>query len=437
MPDGKRDKNYNRDMPKITKLNEIAKRQGFKLGDDVLRIGGYKMVDELDYLYYDNEKKFSVDILRDGKEHTIKVHKKDGQSLGLEFAIDMKPVVCKNKCIFCFVDQLPKNMRPSLYVKDDDYRYSFMCGSYVTMTNVTKEEIERVIRLKLSPLYISVHAWDDDIRTYILKNPNTRKLPDQMRRLGANGIKMHTQLVVVPDVNDGKVLEDSIRGLHTVEGVETVAVVPVGMTGHREQLAKLKAVDEQNARDTIKLVEGLNEEFGGNFCWCSDEYYVKANVKVPDGSYYGAFDQIENGVGLIADWIDNFEYSLQEAGDMNLGKRIDMVTGVSFAPMLKEYSKKLAQKLGLQVEVHAIINNFFGTSVTVAGLVTAGDMIEQLQGVKTDAFVIPDNMLREFTDTFLDNKTVKEVEDALGAPFIVVSHSGSDTAQKIIEHFEK
>ena len=400
-------------MPKITKLNEIAKRQGFRLGDDVLRIGGYKMVDELDYLYYDNEKKFSVDILRDGKEHTIKVHKKEGQSLGLEFAIDMKPVVCKNKCIFCFVDQLPKNMRPSLYVKDDDYRYSFMCGSYVTMTNVSEEEIERVIRLKLSPLYISVHAWDDDIRTYILKNPNTRKLPDQMRRLGAAGIKMHTQLVVVPDVNDGKVLEDSIRGLHGVEGVETVAVVPVGMTGHRETLAKLKAVDEQNARDTIKLVEGLNEEYGGNFCWCSDEYYVKANVKVPDSSYYGAFDQIENGVGLIADWEDNFEYSLSEMP-----------------------SKKLEDKLGLQVEVHAIINNFFGTSVTVAGLVTAGDIIDQLKGVKSDAFVIPDNMLREFTDTFLDNKTVAEVEQALGAPIIVVSHNGSDTAQKIVEHFE-
>lgn len=424
-------------MPKIVKLNEIAKRQGFKLGDNVIRIGGYKMVDELDYLYYDNEKKFSVDIVRDGKEHTVKVHKKEGQSLGLEFAIYMKPVVCKNKCIFCFVDQLPKNMRPSLYVKDDDYRYSFMCGSYVTMTNVTEEEIERVIRLKLSPLYISVHAWDDDIRTYILKNPNTRKLPEQMRRLGANGIKMHTQLVVVPDVNDGKVLEDSIRGLHTVEGVETVAVVPVGMTGHREQLAKLKAVDEQNARDTIKLVESLNEEFGGNFCWCSDEYYVKANADVPPCSYYGAFDQIENGVGLIADWKDNFQYSLQEAGGANLGKRIDMITGVSFAPMLKKYSEMLADNLGLHVEVHAIINNFFGTSVTVAGLVTAGDMIEQLQGVKTDAFVIPDNMLREFTDTFLDNKTVKEVEDALGAPFIVVSHSGSDTAQKIIEFFQK
>ena len=423
-------------MPKITKLNDIAKKQGFRLGDDVLRIGGYKMVDELDYLFYDNEKKFSVDILRDGKEHTVKVHKKEGQSLGLEFAIDMKPVVCKNKCILCFVDQLPKNMRPSLYVKDDDYRYSFMCGSYVTMTNVTEEEIERVIRLKLSPLYISVHAWDDDIRTYILKNPNTRKLPDQMRRLGANGIKMHTQLVVVPEVNDGKVLEDSIRGLHSVEGVETVAVVPVGMTGHRETLAKLKAVDEQNARDTIKLVEGLNKEYGGNFCWCSDEYYVKANIDVPSSSYYGAFDQIENGVGLIADWKDNFEYSLSEAPTMNLGKKIDLITGVSFAPILKEYAKKLEEKLGLKAEVHAIVNNFFGTSVTVAGLVTAGDIIDQLCGVKSDAFVIPDNMLREFTDTFLDNKTVEEVEAALGAPIIVISHSGSDTAQKIVEHFE-
>ena len=237
-------------------------------------------------------------------------------------------------------------------------------------------------------------------------------------------------------MNDGKVLEDSIRGLHSVEGVETVAVVPVGMTGHRETLAKLKAVDEQNARDTIKLVEGLNAEYGGNFCWCSDEYYVKANIDVPSSSYYGAFDQIENGVGLIADWKDNFEYSLSEVPTMNLGKKIDLITGVSFAPILKEYAKKLEAKLGLKAEVHAIVNNFFGKSVTVAGLVTAGDIIDQVGGVKSDAFVIPDNMLREFTDTFLDNKTVEEVEAALGAPIIVVSHSGSDTAQKIVEHFE-
>lgn len=423
-------------MPKIKAVSDLAKRLGFRVGDDVLRIGGYDMIDEIDYLYYDNEKKFSVDILRDGKQHTIKVHKKDGQSLGLEFDIDMKPVVCKNKCIFCFVDQLPKGMRSTLYVKDDDYRYSFMCGSYVTMTNVSEADIERVIRLKLSPLYISVHAWDDDIRTFILKNPNTRKLKDQMRRLGAAGIKMHTQLVVVPDVNDGKVLEDSIRGLHEVEGVETVAVVPVGMTGHRDKLPNLKSVDEQNAKDTIELVEKLHREYGG-FCWCSDEYYVKAKMPIPDSTYYGAFDQIENGVGLLADFKDNFEYNLSEIGDCNLGKKIDFITGVSFAPYLEEYAKTLEKRLGIKCKVHAIINNFFGKSVTVAGLVTAGDIIEQLKDNPVpDAYVIPDNMLREFTDTFLDNVTVEEVSKALGAPIIVTAHSGSDLASKIKEQFE-
>lgn len=423
-------------MPKIKAVSDLAKRLGFRVGDDVLRIGGYDMIDEIDYLYYDNEKKFSVDIFRDGKQHTIKVHKKDGQSLGLEFDIDMKPVVCKNKCIFCFVDQLPKGMRSTLYVKDDDYRYSFMCGSYVTMTNVSEADIERVIRLKLSPLYISVHAWDDDIRTFILKNPNTLKLKDQMRRLGAAGIKMHTQLVVVPDVNDGKVLEDSIRGLHEVEGVETVAVVPVGMTGHRDKLPNLKSVDEQNAKDTIELVEKLHREYGG-FCWCSDEYYVKAKMPIPDSTYYGAFDQIENGVGLLADFKDNFEYNLSEIGDCNLGKKIDFITGVSFAPYLEEYAKTLEKRLGIKCKVHAIINNFFGKSVTVAGLVTAGDIIEQLKDNPVpDAYVIPDNMLREFTDTFLDNVTVEEVSKALGAPIIVTAHSGSDLASKIKEQFE-
>lgn len=423
-------------MPKIISMGDIAKKNGFKIGDEVLSIGGYPMLDELDYLFYDNEKKFSVEILRDGKKHTIKVHKKDGESLNLDFDIEMKPKVCKNHCIFCFVDQLPKGMRESLYIKDDDYRYSFMCGSYVTMTNVTDSDIDRIIRLKLSPLYISVHAWDDDVRTYILKNPNTKKLREQMYKLGNNGIKMHTQLVVVPGVNDGKVLEDSIRGLHDVPGVETVAVVPVGLTEHRAQLQNLKQVDEQNARETIALVEKLHVELDG-ICWCSDEYYVKANLPVHGASYYGAFDQIENGVGLLADFDDNFAYNLDEVSEHKFQKRVDMITGVSFAPILKERVKSLEKKLGITCEVHAIINDYFGHSVTVAGLVTATDIIAQVGNAGADAYVIPDNMLREFTDTFLDNKSVKDVEEALGAPMIVVSHNGSDLATKIIEFFEK
>lgn len=411
-------------MPKVIGLSKVSKRLGFRLGDDVVRIGGYKAVDELDYLFYDNDCEFDVEVMRDGKPKTVRVRKKEGQSLGLEIDWQMKSAVCKNKCIFCFVDQLPEGMRGSLYVKDDDYRYSFISGSYITMTNVTDEDLDRIIRLRLSPLYISVHAFDDGVRQYMVKNPNTLKLKEQMRRLGKNGIKMHTQLVIVPGVNDGKTLEDSIRGLRQMEGVLSVAVVPVGLTEHRAALAALDAVNEENARETVKLVEALHAELDG-FCWCSDEYYVKANIAVGESSYYGAFDQIENGVGMLAQFEENFNYSFEETKSANLGKRVDMVTGVSFAPMLRTYAKRLEEKLGIECRVHAVENDFFGHSVTVAGLVTAADIINQVER-GADAYVIPDNMLREFSDTFLDSKTVSDVEKALGAPVVTVPHDGSN-----------
>lgn len=418
-------------MPKIVGLSKIAKRMGFKIGDELLSIGGYGVVDELDYLFYDNEDSFEAEISRGGKIKTVKVHKK--QPLGLEIDWDMKPAVCKNHCIFCFVDQLPKGMRDSLYVKDDDYRFSFISGSYVTLTNVTDEDIDRIIRLRLSPLYISVHALDDDVRQFMVKNPNTRKLRGYMERLGNNGITMHTQLVVVPGINDGKVLEDSIRGLKRIEGVETVAVVPVGLTEHRAKLANLTPVDEGNARETIALVEKLHTELNG-FCWCSDEYYVKAGMPIRVYSYYGAFDQIENGVGLLAEFDENFKYSLEETKTVNLNKRINMITGTSFAPLLEKYMPALGDKLGIDCKVSAVKNDFFGHTVTVAGLVTATDIINQVER-GADAYVIPDNMLREFTDTFLDNRSLKEVEAALGAPIIVVPHSGNDFAGCIVRHF--
>ena len=420
-------------MPKIIGLSKIAKRMGFKVGDELLKIGGYLVVDELDYLFYDNENKFDVEVLRNGKIKTIKVKK--NQPLGLEVDWDMKPAVCKNKCIFCFVDQLPQGMRESLYVKDDDYRFSFISGSYVTMTNVTDEDIDRIIRLRLSPLYISVHALDDDVRQFMLKNPNTRKLRGYMEKLGKNGILMHTQLVVVPGINDGKVLEESIRGLKQIDGVQTVAVVPVGMTEHRAKLAKLNAVDEKNARDTIELVEKLHVELNG-FCWCSDEYYVKANLPVGAYSYYGAFDQIENGVGMLAEFDENFRYGLEEVESVVLNKSVGMITGVSFAPILEKYMPMIEEKLGIKCRVNAVENDFFGHSVTVAGLLTAGDIINQVER-GADAYVLPDNMLREFTDTLLDNKTICEVEEALGAPVVVVPHNGNDFARLIIQHFSK
>ena len=241
-------------MSKIINLSPIAQKLGFMIGDDVVKMGGYPFRDVLDFLYYDNEKKFDVVVKREGKEKKIKVRKKEGESLGLEFE-EMEVIRCKNKCVFCFVDQLPKGLRDTLYVKDDDYRLSFISGCYVTMTNVKEEDVERIIRLKLSPLYISVHAFNDDKRVELVKNPNTRNLIKLMERLGQAGIEMHTQLVIVPEMNDGATLIESIEGLHAVTGVQSVAVVPVGITGHRDGLAKIRPVTKDEANETIDHVE--------------------------------------------------------------------------------------------------------------------------------------------------------------------------------------
>ncbi len=417
-------------MPKIKTLSKFAKLKGLKVGDDIICFGGYPFVDILDYLFYENETEFNVTFIRNGKEKTIRIKKKETQSLGLEFDLEIEPIRCKNKCVFCFVDQLPKNLRDTLYVKDDDYRLSFISGSYVTMTNVSEEELKRIIRLKLSPLYISVHAFDDELRFKMLKNPATKNLINVMKRLGDAGIKMHTQLVIVPEMNDGKELENSIVGLHGIKGVETVAVVPVGLTGHREGLSNIRLVNKEEANNSIDLVEKLNAEYGGNFCWCSDEYYLIAERKMPSYNYYGDFEQIENGVGMVASFDDNFHSTLDNAS-FTLDKKLLFITGQSFAPLLDDYVKELDAKIGTLSVVKGIQNDFFGHSVTVAGLVTGRDIIAQTKDINADVAIVPDNMLREFTTTFLDDTTLDDVAKALNMKIIKVAHDGSDLVEKL------
>ena len=422
-------------MSKIINLSPIAQKLGFMIGDDVVKMGGYPFRDVLDFLYYDNEKKFDVVVKREGKEKKIKVRKKEGEALGLEFE-EMEVIRCKNKCVFCFVDQLPKGLRDTLYVKDDDYRLSFISGCYVTMTNVKEEDVERIIRLKLSPLYISVHAFNDDKRVELVKNPNTRNLIKLMERLGQAGIEMHTQLVIVPEMNDGATLIESIEGLHAVTGVQSVAVVPVGITGHRDGLAKIRPVTKDEANETIDHVEWLNNKFGGNFCWCSDEYYLRAERQIPSFDFYGNFDQIENGVGLISDFCDNLDYTLSETTPKQLKGNVTMITGTSFAPVLNNEKTKIESKLGLNISVKGVLNTFFGETVTVAGLVVGRDIVDQVKDENTDVYVIPDNMLREFTTTFLDDTTVIELEQKLEKPVLVVAHNGTDVVNKLVGFFE-
>ena len=421
-------------MAKIKTLGRAARHAGLRVGDELTSLGGTPVEDVLDCLYYDGEEKFDAEVVRGGKKRVFRIKKRADEPLGIELEEEMRPMRCRNKCVFCFVDQLPKGMRESLYVKDDDYRYSFISGSYVTLTNLSDGDVDRVIRLHLSPIYISVHAFDGEVRRRLVTNPNTDKLIERMEKLGANGIKMHTQLVVVPGINDGAELEKSIRGLHSVEGVESVAVVPVGLTAHREGLARLRVATKEESSEAVALTEKLNEEFGG-FCWCSDEYYIKAGLPPREYGYYGDFEQIENGVGLFAEFYDNVDYELSERPDMRLGKKLALITGVDFAPYLKEKMKEVDAKLGTSSTVFGIINHFFGETITVAGLVTAGDIMAQADCTGMDAAVIPDNMLKEFGDVFLDNVTVSEVERALGVPVIVVSHSGADLVGHIAGFF--
>lgn len=417
-------------MAKIVALAKEGKKQGFKIGDELVSFDGYPFCDILDCLFYDSKEKFSVVVKRNGKEKTVKVKKRADVPLGIEIDKELSPVRCKNKCKFCFVDQLPKGMRDALYVKDDDYRFSFISGSYVTMTNVTDEDIERILRLKLSPLYISVHAMNDEIRKDLVRNPNTLKLRQILKTLSDGGIKMHTQLVVVPDVNDGDVMLDSIDRLHEIEGVLSVAIVPVGLTTHRSGLDNLKPFDKEEAAKTIDLVEERYNRYGG-FCFAADEMYIKAEREIPSYEFYQDFPQIENGVGLVREFLESVEYSLDETPDMKVGKRVCMLTGVSFEPVLKNVAKIVADKLGLEITVKAVENNFFGKTVTVSGLVTAGDILAQApRGY--DAYTVPSNMLKEFSTLFLDNVSLDEVEKALGK-VIVVNETGGDLIKKLSE----
>ena len=418
-------------MATIIALGKKGKKQGFKTGDKIVSFDGELFVDVLDIAFYDSLESFFCVVERKGKLKTIKVKKKAEDSLGIEIDEELTPARCKNKCTFCFVDQMPKNMRSALYVKDDDYRFSFISGSYITLTNVTESDIERILRLKLSPLYISVHAMDDKVRYSLVKNPATLKLREIMQRLSDGGIKMHTQLVIVPGVNDGAVLEDSIEKLHQIENVLSVAVVPVGLTKHREGLEKISPIDKEGAKKIIEQTERLYKKFGG-FCYAADELYMKAGKKIPEYDYYQDFPQIENGVGLVREFLESVSYSLDTEPSVSINKKGCMLTGVSFYPVLNETAKLIEKKTGLSLDVFAVKNKFFGETVTVSGLVTATDIDGQApRGY--DFYTVPSNMLKEFSTVFLDNVSLKDLSERLGAPIIVLDETGKDLISKLSE----
>lgn len=428
-------------MAKITAVQKggIGEELGLEVGDELLGFNGKSIVDVLDYAYYDSQEEFTLNLLtKQGEKVDIDVEKEEDETLGLELdeSVQLEPMRCKNKCLFCFVDQLPKGMRDTLYVKDDDYRLSFVSGNYVTLSNIGQKELDRIASLRLSPLYISVHAYDRQIKTKLVSNPESAKVFDKMRFLAAHGIVLHTQIVLCKGINDKDVLEETLTQLYRLRpSVKTVAVIPVGLTGHRERLYPLEGFGRDDSREVIAQVEAFNKKAGGEFCWCSDEFYIKADLPLPPYDSYGDFDQIENGVGLCAEFEEEFMGALDEVEGSDAKVRIAAVTGQSFKDILKGLCARLKNKYpNVTVDVKDIYNDFFGRSITVAGLITAGDIIKQFKDAP-EYTIIPSNMLREFTDTFLDGITISQLEEALGTK-ILVSHGG-ESFVKIVEQLCK
>ena len=430
-------------MLKITKVkrNSIAKKLGLEVGDEIVAFDGYPCEDELDYLYYCETDGFMLTVRdhRTGAEATVEVEKDEGEDLGVEFEKNTTLRTCCNRCVFCVVDQMPKGMRESLYVKDDDYGMSFSCGNFVTLTNLSDEGLERIIRLKLSPLYVSVHTMNPALRVKLLRNRHAGKIAEQIEKLAKGGVKLHCQAVLVPGENDGEELAYTARKLFVYYPmVEDVACVPTGITKYREGLYPIADVDKQYSEKLLDLVDSLNAEFGVNFLLPADEYFVKAERPFKDAAFYGDFEQIENGIGMTAKFLSEAHTALVGLAQANEGgryalktpKRTIIVSGVSAKQVNAELAEKCMQAIdGLQASVLPVTNKFFGDTVTCTGLLTGEDIYKALKTYRKeqgefDEVVIPANTLKEFEDVFLCGMTLGELKEKLQFENIRINRDG-------------
>lgn len=402
-------------------------------GDALVSINGNKIIDVLDYKYYAYDERLDV-LLRspDGQEKTVKIHKREGGDLGIDFEDYLmdRPRSCANNCIFCFIDQLPKGMRKTMYFKDDDARLSFLMGNYITLTNLSPREVQRIIDLHISPINVSVHTTNPELRCKMLRNPNAGKSIEIMRRFAENGIVMNCQIVCCPDINDGAELDRTMRDLAAMyPGVHSVSIVPLGMTKFREGLYPLTPFTKERAGEVLDQVTVFGDEcksrFGTRIFFCGDELYIKAQREIPEDEFYEEYTQLENGVGMFRLMETEFTSALKLSDEPD-GVPFSIATGVSAAPFFEKLLKKAKEKYpALNGRVYAIVNDFFGHSINVAGLVTGGDLINQLKEKELgQRLFISQNMLRRQEMDFLDDITLVQASNELGVPIYPIEQDG-------------
>jgi len=412
--------------------------------DELLEINGHPIIDIIDYKFFSTDHLLKLKIkAKGGRIKKVEVRKQPDEDLGLEF-YPIKYKSCNNNCIFCFVHQLPKGLRKALYFKDEDFRLSFLHGNFITLTNTLYGDIKRIICQRLSPLYISVHATDEKLREMILSNPQIPAIKPLIERLAKGRIEMHTQIVLCPGINDGEYLEKSVKDLSAFYPyVKSLALVPVGLTKFREKLPKIKSVDKTYSRKVIQLVEGwqklFRKKWGSGFVYAADEFFTKAELDIPSRRYYDEFYQVENGVGMMRQFLDNFK-SNHKLLPRSLKKKLNitLVTGVSAFRLIRQMiQQKLNSISGLKIQPVVVKNDFFGHTVTVAGLLTGVDMLNTLRKQKNlgGVVLLPPNCINQ-DGLFLDDLTPQDLERELGRKVVLGSSNLLESLMKMFEEWK-
>ena len=422
-------------------IGSHADKAGIKKGETLLSINSNEIVDVLEYRFYQVNRKLTLEVEDEDKNvRTVEMTKGEYEEIGLEFETYLmdKQHSCRNKCIFCFIDQLPKGMRESLYFKDDDSRLSFLFGNYITLTNITEHEIDRIIKMHISPINVSVHTTNPELRCKMMNNRFAGDTLKYLKRFADAGITLNCQIVSCPGINDGDELVRTLTDLEAL-GVNMTAIVPVGLTRYRENLYPLVPYNKETAGQTIDIIEKMGDEcvkkHGRRIFFPGDEFYLLAEREIPSPEFYEDFSALEDGIGMIAYLTDDVGWKLEELdADESLCHKVTIACGEGVFPYMKRIMSMINEKFpNITINTRAIKNNFFGGGVNVSGLVTGGDLIDQLRGDDLgDRLIIPSSMLRFENDLFLDDVSTDDVERELGVTLVPVNNNGNDLVEAVI-----
>ncbi len=425
--------------------NSRAERAGIKEDDMLISINGREINDVLDYRFFLAENNVILTLLREDKEFTAEIRKSQYDDIGLDFETPLmdKKHSCENKCIFCFIDQLPRGMRKTLYFKDDDSRLSFLHGNYITLTNLHDKDIDRIIEMHISPVNISVHTTNPDLRVKMMHNKRAGEVLSYIKRLSDAGISLCGQIVLCKGINDGEELDRSLRDLSEFfPAMQSVSIVPAGLTRFRDKLYPLEGFTKEEAAAVIDQVNAFGDEMTDKhdirMFYCADELYLKAERALPPESYYDGYPQIENGVGMItstlAEFYDELNYIDEYLADVKLPRTVSVATGVAAYDTVVSMARALEEKVsGLKINVYKIINSFFGESITVAGLLTGKDISEQLQGCELgEVLYFPENALRADGDLFLDDMSPEQLGQKLGVEARAAHNDGAEFIKDVL-----